>query len=275
KMVIAKLFGCSSESRLSRNLSLKGSSFGSIRDSEEHPNSLAITIFLDVTGSMGRIPEDLVRNQLGGLMNTMLDNDVQDPQIMFSAVGDHYSDRAPIQVGQFESSTELINDGLSRLFLEGGGGGGGTESYPLAWHSCGRHTSIDCWEKRRQKGFLFTVGDERSHHKVEAGKLMELYGYDQAKDLDEFDMLDSAREMYEVFHIHLNQGSYPNNDQILGYWRERLGKRLVVLDDYSKLGLLMATIVAVFSGKQADDILRKQDVQIRSLLGSSIENTLA
>ncbi|MEL6667824.1 MAG: hypothetical protein AAFP08_02575 [Bacteroidota bacterium] len=249
--------------------------FRESRDSEEHPNSLAIAIFLDVTGSMGRIPEDLVRNQLGGLMNTMLDNDVQDPQIMFSAVGDHYSDRAPIQVGQFESSTELINDGLSRLFLEGGGGGGGTESYPLAWHSCGRHTSIDCWEKRRQKGFLFTVGDERSHHKVEAGKLMELYGYDQAKDLDEFDMLDSAREMYEVFHIHLNQGSYPNNDQILGYWRERLGKRLVVLDDYSKLGLLMATIVAVFSGKQADDILRKQDVQTRSLLGSSIENTLA
>lgn len=248
--------------------------FRESRDSEEHPNSLAIALFLDVTGSMGRIPEDLVRHQLGGLMDTLIDNGVQDPQLMFSAVGDQYSDRAPIQVGQFESSTELINDGLSRLFLEGGGGGGRTESYPLAWHTCGRHTSIDCWEKRRQKGFLFTVGDEACHRKLEAGKLMELYGYDQAQDLDDMSMLASARNMYEVFHIHLNQGSYPNDERVLGYWRERLGQRLVVLEDYSKLGLLIATIVAVFSGQRAEDILQKQDALTQNVLSSSIESTL-
>ncbi|MEM6396562.1 MAG: hypothetical protein AAF741_09455 [Bacteroidota bacterium] len=268
------IFRANKHRRIDPNLDPFRLRFRESRDSEEHPNSLAIALFLDVTGSMGRIPDDLVRNQLGGLMDTMLDNGVQDPQIMFSAVGDHYSDRAPIQVGQFESSTELINDGLSRLFLEGGGGGGGTESYPLAWHTCGRHTSIDCWEKRQQKGFLFTIGDERSHMRCEASKLIELYGYDQAKTLDDMSMLRSAQEMYEVFHIHLNQGSYPNNDHVLGYWRERLGRRLVVLDDYSKLGLLIAMVVAVFSGKAPDEVVRNQDRRTRNLLSESMENIL-
>lgn len=34
------------------------------RDSEEHPETTPIIIALDVTGSMGRIPHDLVKNQL-------------------------------------------------------------------------------------------------------------------------------------------------------------------------------------------------------------------
>ena len=34
------------------------------RDSDEHPESLAVMVFLDVTGSMGRIPEEIVKNKL-------------------------------------------------------------------------------------------------------------------------------------------------------------------------------------------------------------------
>ncbi|WP_157501043.1 hypothetical protein [Lewinella sp. 4G2] len=226
------------------------------RDSDDHPNSLAIGLFLDVTGSMGMVPEDLVRNQLGALMDTMIKAGVDDPQIMFSAIGDQYSDRAPLQVGQFESSTELINEALKKLFLEGGGGGSGEESYQLAWHVAANHTSIDCFEKRGKKGFLFTVGDERSHHIAEGELLSRLYGYERTPaNRSAAELLAKAQEQYHVFHIHINSTGYRNNKNVFGYWKELLGKRFIPLDDHTKLGELIANIVAVVSQAESTDTL--------------------
>ncbi|MCA9398032.1 hypothetical protein KC573_04335, partial [candidate division WWE3 bacterium] len=102
------------------------------RDSEEHPNSIAIQVWLDVTGSMHRIPENLVKESLPHLMLDIMDAGVDDPQLFFGAIGDHTCDRSPLQVGQFESDTELIVKWLTNSHLEGGGGGNDGESYLLA-----------------------------------------------------------------------------------------------------------------------------------------------
>jgi hypothetical protein len=98
---------------------------------------------------------------------------VSDPQILFVAVGDATSDRAPLQVGQFESTAELMDQWLTWSYLEGGGGGTFQESYELALYFLAQHTAMDCWEKRRKKGYLFMTGDEHpypvvSKHTVEA-----------------------------------------------------------------------------------------------------------
>ena len=71
----------------------------------------------------------------------------RDPQILFGAIGDATCDRAPLQVGQFESDNRMDDD-LGRILLEGGGGGQKTESYELAMYFMARHTAIDCFEKR-------------------------------------------------------------------------------------------------------------------------------
>lgn len=99
----------------------KNLKFRESRDSVEHPASLATIIGLDVTGSMGRIPYTLVREKLGDLMELILEHGTADPQIMFMGLGDHYCDSVPLQVGQFESSTELIAKFLQNIYLEGGG----------------------------------------------------------------------------------------------------------------------------------------------------------
>ncbi|WP_020569079.1 hypothetical protein [Neolewinella persica] len=228
------------------------------RDSPEHPNSLAIGLFLDVTGSMGHIPHDLVANQLGSMMDTLTSHGVQSPQLMFSAVGDHRCDKAPLQVGQFESSTQLVNDGLSRLFLEGGGGDA-PESYLMAWHAAARHTSIDCWEKRQQKGFLFTVGDDTSHAQFEANFQSTIFGYDQAKTVTDRELLIEASERYHVFHIHVGKNQQQTaNARVANYWEPLLGKHFITLPDYKQLGLLVAMVVAIMTGSLAADVMRGQ-----------------
>ena len=118
------------------------------RDSKEHPNSLAIVLALDVTGSMGSIPHFLVKEGLPDIMESVIKTGIKDPQILFVGIGDHECDAAPLQVGQFESSDELLDHWLTKLYLEGGGGGNDGESYLLAWYFAGYRTAIDCFEKR-------------------------------------------------------------------------------------------------------------------------------
>ena len=96
------------------------------RDSDEHPQSLAIAVLFDVTGSMRKVPRVLQR-KLPGLLGLLLrkgvgsgDGYVADPHIMFGAIGDATCDRVPLQVGQFESDNRLDDD-LGRFVLEGGG----------------------------------------------------------------------------------------------------------------------------------------------------------
>lgn len=232
-----------------------GLKFRESRDSEIHPDSLSIGVFLDVTGSMGCIPEILVRHKLGALMNTLIDYGVPHPQILFGAIGDHHCDRFPLQVGQFESGTGELDLWLTSLYLEGGGGGQIMESYPLAWLIGGRHTAIDCFEKRGQKGFLFTIGDEAGWDRYEPCDLRELMGSRTHERLTDRQLLAEAQRLYHVFHIHINQGNYPNHPEVLRYWRNLLGERLIVLDNYEAVAETMAATVATMQGAELNRLL--------------------
>lgn len=77
------------------------------RDSANHPESNAIMVLFDVTGSMGGIPALFAQKKLGGLMKVLTSKGViPHPQVLFGAIGDSYSDQAPFQIGQFESGLE-------------------------------------------------------------------------------------------------------------------------------------------------------------------------
>src|SRR3954470_10735394 len=132
------------------------------RDSAEHPESNAIIISLDVTGSMDRVVRG-IHADLPRLHELLLGHQyIPHPQICFAAVGDATCDRVPLQVGQFESDNRM-DQNLENMILEGGGGGQKTESYELMLYVAARHTAIDCWEKRRRKGYLFMIGDETAY----------------------------------------------------------------------------------------------------------------
>jgi len=260
---------------IDKEMDPKNLSVREARDSDAHPQSLAIMINLDVTGSMGRIPDIIVREKLDSLMNTLIDHNVKDAAVLFNAIGDHKEDDYPLQVGQFESGTQELNKWLTSTFIESGGGGQNKESYLLAWLVAGRHTSIDCFEKRGQKGFLFTIGDEACWNKLDKSSLTEIMGYDEnGEGLSDKQLLTEAQRMYNVFHIHVQQGSYRDDPEILKYWKDLLGERLILLDDYDKISEVIATTVSVMLGADLEEVVNTFDKSTAVTVRNSVSNAV-
>src|SRR6266851_8471046 len=153
----------------------RGVTFRECRDSDAHPESHAVGVLFDVTGSMQNVPRILQAN-LPKLMGLLIRKSyLEHPQILIGGIGDATCDVAPLQIGQFESGIEIEED-LGKLFLEGGGGGHITESYELAMYFMARHTAVDCYEKRGRRGYLFVIGDEIPYARVKRTEVAACIG---------------------------------------------------------------------------------------------------
>jgi len=165
------------------------------------PKATAIVVAMDVTRSRGDDAK-VVFEKLPILMGQIyMKNYVSDPAISFAAIGDATcGDKAPIQVGQFESDIRL-DTVLSYLWLEEGGGGTGQESYELTAYYYARHSKLDC-NRRGQKGFFFFVGDEGFYPKVDRNQIKEFIGEDLPSDIDSAKIFAELQEKYQVFFIY-------------------------------------------------------------------------
>lgn len=200
------------------------------RDSKEHPESRALAIVFDVTGSMGGIPR-ILQKKLPALMSTLLERKyVKDPQIMFAAVGDTTCDQASLQIGQFESGIEMDDD-LGRMWLEGGGGPSTEESYQNALYFFARHTSCDCFEKRKEKGYLFIIGDEMPYPKIRRGEVKQLMGDILQEDVPIEDIVKEVQERFHVFFVIPQGASHSESRSLLSHWAGLLGSQNVIRAD--------------------------------------------
>lgn len=213
------------------------------RDSEEHPNSVAIILALDVTGSMGSVPHFLVKEGLPNIVANITTAGINDPQLLFLAIGDHECDDSPLQVAQFESSDELLDKWLTDVYLEGGGGGNAGESYLLAWYFAGFHTSIDCHEKRGQKGFLFTIGDEPTLKSVPKRSLQKIMGDGQFEEFSSHTLLEKAREKYHCYHLHIKETSAGSRRETIDGWKQLMGDDLIVVDNKNDVARIIAETI--------------------------------
>lgn len=225
------------------------------RDSAEHPESLAIAVFLDVTGSMDVLPKIMVE-KLKPLMALLIKKGyVEHPHVLFGAIGDATSDRVPLQIGQFESGLEMDDD-LSRLVLEGCGGGQTKESYELALYFMARHTSIDCFEKRGKKGYLFIVGDEQHYPKVKANEVKSIIGDKLQGDIDFSEIASEVKEKYEVFIIRPNGSQNYRDTGITSHWKEDFSQNVILLEDINTVAETIASTIGVTEGATDFDRLK-------------------
>lgn len=227
-------------------------------DSPDSPNATPVIVALDVTGSMGVIPEELIKDGLGRMAENIIDRKpVTDPHIMFMAVGDAHSDSAPIQATQFEADIRIAEQ-LKELYLEGNGGANMVESYNFPWYFAARKTQIDSFEKRGEKGILFTMGDEGVPDVLKAAHIKEFIGDDVGQDISTEDLLRMVQERYDVFHLIIQEGS--NYDK--GYhnkWKELLGEAAIPVSDYNKVPEIIVSTLEVIGGRPKADVTASWD----------------
>ena len=213
------------------------------RDSADHPDSLGVVFALDVTGSMGDIPKKLANQTLPDFMGALLDAGVRDPQVCFMAVGHAGQDRAPLQVGQFESSEALIDQWLTRLYLEGGGAGD-HEAYELAMYFCARHISLDSVTKRGRRGLLFLTGDVAPNPAVSRVEVERVVGDVNAEDVPIRDMIDELQRTFEPFFL-IAPGAPRTIERA---WRDLLGDRVVRLEHADDTAWVASGLVPLLEG---------------------------
>lgn len=202
------------------------------RDNDEHPNSVPIMLSFDETGSMGSVPLALQKKLAEFFGLVVRKGYVEDPQLSVGAYGDATNGEvAPLQVGQFESDNRA-DETLDALYLEGNGGGNNGETAALVWYYAAKHTATDAWEKRGKKGYLFTIGDERTHGVTRS--MIDHYigvGHGLEKDLTAKEVAEMAQERWDVYHVVIRNAS-SQGQRSIEHYTELLGAdHVLVLED--------------------------------------------
>lgn len=232
-------------------------------DSEEHPNSTPIAIGVDVTGSMGYLSEEIIKNGLNELMKKLYASQViPDPQLMFAACGD-YCDDAPLQITQFESDIRIAEQ-LLELWLEGHGCGNGGEDYQLLWYFLATHTDIDCFKKRNIKGFAFTIGDEPVHNQIYDYTFKSVFNEDK-ETIPTSKVIEMCEEKYNLFHIAIDKG-YNVSNVIPGK------TILITKNEVSYIPEIIITVICKIKGLKTDDILGDLDPTVTKIIEKAIKN---
>ena len=236
------------------SLDPKGVAVRESRDSVDNPLSTPLIVGTDVTGSMGHLAELIAKGSVGTLFNEVFARKpITNPHVMFMAIGDAYSDSAPLQVSQFEADNRIV-DQLTDQYLEGGGGGGGSESYNLAWYFAGLHTSHDSFEKRGKKGYLFTIGDENCHPSLTRDAIKRIFGDDVQEDYSNEMLLKLAQKSYHVFHLVVEESGY--GLAYLSAWKKLLGQNALVLSDCTKISEVIVSTMQVIEGESVANVTK-------------------
>jgi hypothetical protein len=227
----------------------KGVKLRESRDSAAHPDSLPIVFALDVTGSMGDIPRLLATSTLPSFMKVLGECRVKDPQILFCAVGDATSDQAPLQVGQFESTAELMDQWLTWSYLEAGGGGTGKESYELALYFLALHTETDREVKRNRRGYLFMTGDELPYPILSRHIVESVIGDRLDEDLKVEEVVAELQKHFVPFFLVPDASRRAKCERA---WRDLLGDHVLCLETPVDVCLAAASAIAACEKLVAD-----------------------
>ncbi len=220
------------------------------RDSAEHPDSNAIIVGLDVSGSMGKVVRGIHSN-LPQLFKLVLGrNYIPHPQIMFTAFSNARCDVVPLQVAQFESDNRL-DQHLENMIVSGGlvGGCDEQESSELIIYTAAKHTSFDAWEKRKRKGYIFLITDEPAYMSVKHEEVNRIFGSHLRADIPLEQLIKEAREKFHIFNIIPTTTDSGRNPRTTEFWKSQLDPlHVIVLDNPDNASETIAITIGLVEG---------------------------
>lgn len=247
-------------------------------DSAQSPHSRGIIYAEDVTGSMGSFLLSLIKDEFPRLITQTYESVSFDPHIMFMGVGDVAAgDEAPLQATQFETDLRML-DQLQRIWLEKRGGSNTYESYILPWYFAAKHTKMDCFEKRGEKGFLFTFGDEEPTPYLTSNQIERVFGGRDSlqgkSSISANECLEMASEKFYCYHIILHGNFYLhyNREDAISKWRRLMGTHVCDLSDHHYLPELVTTIFKMYEGMSKTEALNMiQSAEARRVVRDALK----
>ena len=241
------------------------------RDSADSPESTPIILGFDVTGSMGYLAAEIAKNSLNRTVTEIYDKQpVTNPHTLcaaFTGIGWE----GALQVTQFEADIRIVEQLLE---LKVGFGGNQYSFDPFVWYFAAKHTSIDCFEKRGKKGFLFCIGDEVCWENPRQGlgsdQIEAIFG-DKVPGGMRFDkMLELAQEKYEIFHIITGD----RGQKAIDTWEKMMPGRVSVIPS-AKINCLSEVITSIMqltNGMERDAVLRQWDGDAQQVVREAIKD---
>ena len=236
-------------------------------DSSDSPLSTPIIIAFDDTASMGYLAEEIAKNALNRTITEIYDKQpVTNPHIMCAAFG-NYLDGAPLQVTQFEADIKIAEQ-LFDIWIERRGQGYSGDSY--VWYFASNHTKIDSFDKRRKKGFLFTIGDDICDRGLRADLAKKIYDDDIPEELSREQLIAMASEKYELFHI-ITKSIRPTGFES---WNKLLPGRVanVQADGVKYLSEVIISIMQLVNGSDRNNVINQWDKEAIPFVSETISS---
>jgi len=188
------------------------------RDSEEHPESNAVFVSFDVTGSNFQRAVD-AQKKLPNLME-LLRKYLTDPQVAIAANDDvNFVGENAIQISDFESDNR-VDEHIRNIWLTNQGGGNDGESYDLMMYAASNLVVMDCLEKRGRKGYFFMYADEPIFERVKKEDVKTVFGISIEKSIPIVEVIEELKAKYHVFVIWPEGGYAHARDQYLELFGE-------------------------------------------------------
>lgn len=169
------------------------------RDSAEHPESNAVFVSFDVTGSNFTRAVD-AQKKLPNLME-LLRKYLPDPQVAVAANDDfNFKGHNSIQISDFESDNR-VDEHIRNIWLTRDGGGNDGESYDLIMYGAANLVVMDCLEKRGRKGYFFMYADEPIFTAVDPHQVENIFGITLQQAVPIEEVIEDLKAKYHVFVV--------------------------------------------------------------------------